>query len=786
MHERGESDSPVVPAKPPNNAAQAGAEAVEGRGLAKGNAASETRPGRRAGLSVSSELERVRRVANEDGEARFTALLHHVSVDRLRAAYWALEPKAAPGVDGVTWRDYGQDLEANLRDLHGRVHRGSYRPRPSRRAYIAKADGRLRPLGIAALEDKILQRALVEVLNAIYEADFLGFSYGFRPGRSPHDALDALAVGIKRRKVNWVLDVDIRDFFTGLDQSWLERFLEHRIADRRVLRLIRKWLKAGVIEEGVWSESVEGTPQGASVTAPTQLATWRSVAARRGDRVTDGDIVLLAADEDFAHDEAQDALLLVHGQLVEAVGEAGEEAFERLGELEVGLGVVQFGFEGAELRGERGLALAQLGHPLAQLLERDQLLLVGLDQARGAGAHARELAFESLAAAGGGVLAADGFESALDLGSHELGLFEQVPDLCPDEVVELVCADRARLTDAAADVAVVVGADAAVVVDPAAAGARRGAVAGIAALAADEDPLQQRRLLGVARGEAFVLLQPRLRELEGLLADERRHRHERPVLGRLVASCLSPAVALAAGARRARRLGTLAAGLCLAEVAVAEGCANEHRLRALTRAVELPAPGALPDLRPLVFSDHPLELAQQLVLGRAGALAFAEKDDLDAGAVELLQEQHLVGVAAREAVGAVAEQDLKAALGGAVAQALERRPQQHRAGEALVQEHQLLGNDQAASLRELMQPGDLALDRAPFALTLRGHPRVDRRHSQRLPFDLRHRSHARLLAHRGSHGAARAPRPRMPAPAGRRRACRRRTRSQRALPPCRS
>ena len=162
----------------------------------------------------------------------------------------------------VTWRDYGQDLEANLRDLHGRVHRGSYRPRPSRRAYIAKADGRLRPLGIAALEDKLLQRALVEVLNAIYEADFLGFSYGFRPGRSPHQALDALAVGIKRRKVNWVLDADIRDFFAGLDQSWLERFLEHRIADRRVLCLIRKWLKAGVIEEGVWSESVEGRRKG--------------------------------------------------------------------------------------------------------------------------------------------------------------------------------------------------------------------------------------------------------------------------------------------------------------------------------------------------------------------------------------------------------------------------------------------------------------------------------------------------------------------------------------------
>jgi group II intron reverse transcriptase/maturase len=204
----------------------------------------------------------VRQVARKDSKARFTALLHHVDLDRLRAAYWALRPQAAAGVDGVTWRDYGQDLEANLRDLHGRVHRGSYRPRPSGRAYLPKADGRLRPLGIAALEDKLLQRAVVEVLGAIYETDFLGFSYGFRPGRSPHDALDALAVGIRRRKVNWVLDADIRDFFTRLDQSWLEKFLEHRIADRRVLRLIRKWLKAGAIEDGIWSETVEGRHRG--------------------------------------------------------------------------------------------------------------------------------------------------------------------------------------------------------------------------------------------------------------------------------------------------------------------------------------------------------------------------------------------------------------------------------------------------------------------------------------------------------------------------------------------
>jgi RNA-directed DNA polymerase len=168
-------------------------------------------------------------------------------------------------VDAVTWESYGQELEANLQDLHARVQRGAYRAKPSRRVYIAKADGRLRPLGIAALEDKIVQRAVVEVLNAIYEADFLGFSYGFRPGRGPHDALDALAVGIERKKVNWVLDADLRDFFTSLDHRWLERFLEHRIADKRVLRLIQKWLRAGVVEDGVWSASEDGSPQGATI-----------------------------------------------------------------------------------------------------------------------------------------------------------------------------------------------------------------------------------------------------------------------------------------------------------------------------------------------------------------------------------------------------------------------------------------------------------------------------------------------------------------------------------------
>jgi RNA-directed DNA polymerase len=264
MYERGKSDSPVVPAKPPNNAAQVVAEVVEERGLAKGNTASTTRPGHRAGPGVSSALDRVREVARRDKEARFTALLHHVDLPRLRAAYWAIRPQAAPGVDGVTWAAYGQDLEANLRDLHERLHAGRYRAKPSRRVYIPKADGRQRPLGIASLEDKVLQRAVVEVLNAIYEVDFLGFSYGFRPGRGPHDALDALAAGITKKRVNWVLDADIRDFFTSLDHGWLEKFLEHRIADKRVLRLIRKWVSAGVIEDGAWTASEQGAPQGAS------------------------------------------------------------------------------------------------------------------------------------------------------------------------------------------------------------------------------------------------------------------------------------------------------------------------------------------------------------------------------------------------------------------------------------------------------------------------------------------------------------------------------------------
>jgi retron-type reverse transcriptase len=244
MNDRRESDSRVVPAKLANNAEQSAAEPVEGRRLDKGNTGWQTacRTQSRE-VSASSALERVRQVAAKDRDMRFTALLHHVDVDRLRGAYRALSPKAAAGVDGETWESYGQNLEENLRDLHARVQRGAYRAKPSRRVYIPKTDGRLRPLGIAALEDKIVQRAVVEVLGAIYETDFLGFSYGFRPGRGPHDALDALTVAIENRKVNWVLDADLREFFTSLDHSWLVKFLEHHVADERVLRLIRKWLR---------------------------------------------------------------------------------------------------------------------------------------------------------------------------------------------------------------------------------------------------------------------------------------------------------------------------------------------------------------------------------------------------------------------------------------------------------------------------------------------------------------------------------------------------------------
>lgn len=261
----GKSDSPVVPRKPPNEAGPPVEEAVEGRELAKGNLLERNASRTQGRSDASSALERVRQAARGDRKMRFTALLHHIyDVDRLRAAYLGLKRDAAAGVDGETWRHYGEELESHLQDLAARLKRGAYRAKPVRRAYIPKADGRQRPLGVPALEDKIVQRATVEVLNAVYETDFLGFSYGFRPGRSQHDALDALYTGLLTKKVSWVLDLDIRGFFDTIDHGWLVRFVEHRIADRRVVRLIQKWLSAGVLEEGKRMRVEEGTPQGGS------------------------------------------------------------------------------------------------------------------------------------------------------------------------------------------------------------------------------------------------------------------------------------------------------------------------------------------------------------------------------------------------------------------------------------------------------------------------------------------------------------------------------------------
>jgi RNA-directed DNA polymerase len=263
MHGREKSDFAIVAMKPANKAGQPAAERGERRAETKGNTVEQRTRRTPSRESVFQGLDRVRQAAKVRKKERFTALLHHVSVDLLKDAYFWLKRNAAPGVDGVTWQDYAQDLEANIVDLHARIHRGAYRALPSRRKYIAKPDGRQRPLGIAALEDKIAQRALVEVLNAIYEEDFLGFSYGYRPERSQHDALDALATAITRMKVNWILDADVRSFFDSVSHDWLVRFVEHRVGDPRVIRLIRKWLKAGVMEEGAIMPTEAGTPQGA-------------------------------------------------------------------------------------------------------------------------------------------------------------------------------------------------------------------------------------------------------------------------------------------------------------------------------------------------------------------------------------------------------------------------------------------------------------------------------------------------------------------------------------------
>jgi RNA-directed DNA polymerase len=267
-YERRKSDSPIVPEKRPNKAETVvkAEEVVEGRGLAKGNLAEQTRGRTQSRAPLPSALDRVRLAARRYRKEKLTALWHHVySLDHLRGCFYSLNRKSSPGIDGKTWYDYRENLEENLQDLSARLKRGAYRAKPVERVYIPKADGRQRPIGKPTLEDKIVQRATVEVLEAVYESEFKRFSYGFTRGKSQHDALDALTVAIERRKVSWVLDADIRGFFDAIDHEWLIRFIEHRIVDKRVIRHIKKWLKAGVLEEGEFSQQEEGTPQGGSI-----------------------------------------------------------------------------------------------------------------------------------------------------------------------------------------------------------------------------------------------------------------------------------------------------------------------------------------------------------------------------------------------------------------------------------------------------------------------------------------------------------------------------------------
>jgi group II intron reverse transcriptase/maturase len=289
--------------KPANKAERSAAEPVEPRAGTKGNADQQSTRRAQSRISVSQALERIRQVAKVRKKERFTALFHQISIDLLDEAFCELKQDAAAGIDGLNWQDYEADLERNLEDLHDRVQRGAYRALPSRRTYIPKPDGRQRPLAVAALEDKIVQRATVAVLNAIYEEDFLGFSYGFRPGRCAHDALDALFVGINSMKVNWILDADIRSFFDEISQQWLVRFLEHRIGDKRIIRLIQKWLKVGVLENGIVTVSDRGTGQG-SVISPLlaniylhyALDLW---AERWRRREATGDMIFVRYADDF-------------------------------------------------------------------------------------------------------------------------------------------------------------------------------------------------------------------------------------------------------------------------------------------------------------------------------------------------------------------------------------------------------------------------------------------------------------------------------------------------------
>jgi RNA-directed DNA polymerase len=363
MHGHEKSDPAIVATKPANKAEgppvarpageKHAAEPVERRAWTEGNADQQSTCRTQCRESVSQALERIRKVARERKKEKFTALLHHITVELLDDSFFELRREAAAGIDGLTWEAYEQDLDRNLEDLHGRVHRGAYRALPSRRRYIPKADGRQRPLAIAALEDKIVQRAVAAVLSAIYEEDFLGLSYGFRPGRGAHDAMDALCVGIHSKKVSYILDADIRSFFDEINQEWLIRFLKHRIGDRRIIRLIQKWLKAGVLEDGVVTVSEKGTGQG-SVISPLLANIYLHYAlddwAVRRRRTLTGDMIIVRYADDF----------IIGFQHEHEARRFLDELRERLGKFALSLHsektrLIEFGRFAAERRERRGL-----------------------------------------------------------------------------------------------------------------------------------------------------------------------------------------------------------------------------------------------------------------------------------------------------------------------------------------------------------------------------------------------------------------------------------------------
>jgi RNA-directed DNA polymerase len=356
-----ESDNCIVPAKAPNKDPQGSAEGLEGRQLIKENTG-ESNPSRTGDGQIGSRgLQGVRESAKQDKGKRFTALLHHVNEALLQDSFYSLQRDAAPGVDRVTWQEYEQGLEERIQDLHGRVHRGAYRAQPSRRVYIPKSDGRRRPLGIAALEDKIVQQAVATVLEQIYEEDFVGFSYGFRPGKGAHDALDALTAGIVGKKVNWILDADIRGFFDNLSHQQLVELISLRVGDPRILRLIQKWLKAGVSEEGQWSETQVGVPQGA-VISPLLANVYlhhvldRWVMEWRKKYAT-GDIIMVRYADDFVlgfqHQKEAERFL---AQLQERMWEYGLELHSEKTRL------IEFGRFAAERRKRDGKGKPETFH----------------------------------------------------------------------------------------------------------------------------------------------------------------------------------------------------------------------------------------------------------------------------------------------------------------------------------------------------------------------------------------------------------------------------------------